>query len=180
MDRQPILEGERLRLRPLVAEDWPSLFSIASDREIWAVHPAHDRWQEPVFRAFFDEAIASGGALAVIDKSDGAIIGSSRFGEAEAEGPGEIEIGWTFLARRYWGKGYNAELKRLMLAHALAHFETAIFQVGEGNAISRRAMEKIGGQLVPGRVRTYERSGAMVRHVVYAITRQAFAAGPLA
>jgi RimJ/RimL family protein N-acetyltransferase len=99
MDRQPILEGERLLLRPLVPHDWDALFAAAADREIWARHPSHDRWQEPVFRAFFEDALAGGGALAIVDKASGALIGSSRFGEPEAREPDSIEIGWSFLAR---------------------------------------------------------------------------------
>ena len=47
MDRQPVLEGERLYLRPLTESDWPALFAVASDRELWANHPSHDRWLEP-------------------------------------------------------------------------------------------------------------------------------------
>lgn len=31
MDRQPILEGERLKLRPLEPGDWAALFAVASD-----------------------------------------------------------------------------------------------------------------------------------------------------
>ena len=179
MDRQPVLEGDRLRLRPLDPADWDALFAVASDPAIWAVHPAHDRWQEPVFRAFFDAALASGGALAIIDKASGQVIGSSRFGEAEADGPGEIEIGWSFLARAFWGKGYNAEFKRLMLAHVLQSFEQVVFQVGADNVVSRRAMTNIGGALVPGRTCVHERAGVLVEHVVFAITRQSFASGPL-
>ena len=43
MDRQPVLEGERLLLRPLSETDWPALYAVASDRELWARHPSHDR-----------------------------------------------------------------------------------------------------------------------------------------
>ncbi|MEW9855808.1 GNAT family N-acetyltransferase [Novosphingobium sp. M1R2S20] len=179
MNRQPVLEGERLLLRPLAAEDWAALFSVASDREIWARHPSHNRWQEPVFRAFFDEGLASGGALAIIDKASGAIIGSSRFGEPHETLPGAVEIGWSFLARAFWGKGYNAEFKRLMLAHALEHYERVVFQVGAGNVISRRAMANIGAVLLPITGPTYERCGVMVPHVLFEINREGFRSGPL-
>ncbi len=60
MERQPRLEGERLLLRPLAPQDWDALHAAASDPLIWAGHPASDRWQEPVFRAFFADALASG------------------------------------------------------------------------------------------------------------------------
>ncbi|PNU03509.1 GNAT family N-acetyltransferase [Novosphingobium guangzhouense] len=180
MNRQPVLEGDRLTLRPLLEGDWDALFAVASDPEIWAAHPSHDRWQEPVFRAFFAEALEGGGAFAIIDKSSGAIIGSSRYGQPDAEQPGEIEIGWSFLSRRHWGGGFNAQFKRLMLAHALEHFERVIFQVGADNVISRKAMANIGGRLVEGRTRSYERCGIMVEHVIFEITRESFAQGPLA
>lgn len=42
------------------------------------MHPACDRYQKPVFRAFFDEALAGRGALAIATPDDGRIIGSSR------------------------------------------------------------------------------------------------------
>src|SRR5688572_32167895 len=107
MDRQPVLEGERLVLRPLTEADFAALHTVASDRELWARHPSHDRWQEPVFREFFDDALAKGGALAIIDKATGDVIGSSRF-QFSGRGDGDaLEIGWSFLAREYWGRGYN-------------------------------------------------------------------------
>ncbi len=180
MDRQPVLEGERLLLRPLTEADWPALWAVASDRELWAVHPSHNRWQEPVFRAFFDDALAKGGALAIVDKSTGQVIGSSRFqfSDRRAE-QGALEIGWSFLARAYWGKGYNAELKRLMLEHAFRFVDRVVFRVGADNVISRKAMAKIGGRLT-GETFVEERAGRPVEHVVYEITRDSFAAGPLA
>ena len=179
MDRQPVLEGERLVLRPLTAGDWDALYAIASDRDLWAVHPSHNRWQEPVFRAFFDDALARGGALAIVDKASGAVIGSSRFQAYDPVGDGEVEIGWSFLARAYWGKGYNAEFKRLMLAHAFRHVGRVVFRVGADNVISRKAMAKIGGRLA-GESWIEERAGRPVEHVKYEITRESFADGPLA
>lgn len=180
MDRQPVLEGERLLLRPLSESDWDALYAVAADRELWAAHPSHDRWQEPVFRAFFDDALAKGGALAIVDKASGEMIGSSRFQYSDrlAE-EGALEIGWSFLARRYWGKGYNAEFKRLMLEHAFRHVDRVVFRVGAENAISRKAMSNIGGRLT-GETFIEERAGRPVEHVVYEITRESFATGPLA
>lgn len=178
MDRQPTLDGERLLLRPLRADDWDGLFAVASDPLVWEVHPAHDRWQEPVFRAFFADALAKGGALAVIDKQNGAIIGSARYQNHRDEDGGSIEIGWTFLARGYWGGDYNRELKRLMLAHAFKYVERVHFIVGENNIRSRKAMVKIGGTLDDW-IEIREMAGGPVRHVRYTIDHAGFANGPL-
>jgi N-acetyltransferase len=180
LDRQPVLEGEHVRLRPLRPDDWESLFAVASDPLIWAQHPAHDRWQEPVFRAFFDDALANKGALVAIDRASGAVIGSSRFqGLEEADG-GSVEIGWTFLARSHWGGIYNHEMKRLMLAHALARVGEVRFLVGATNTRSRTALERIGAKLTDRAEERVMAGGEIIPHLTYAITRDDFAKGPLA
>ena len=178
MDRQPVLEGERLLLRPLRADDWEALFAVASDPEIWAIHPQHDRWQEPVFRAYFADALKQGGALVVIDRATGGIIGSSRMQAHDPADGGSVEIGWTFLARSHWGGSFNREMKRLMLGHALKFVERVDFRVGEGNLRSCGAMEKIGGRL-SDRSDIVDTASGPVVHVVYEITRDSFADGPL-
>lgn len=168
-DRQPVLEGALVTLRPSTPEDWDALFAVASDPLVWEVHPAHDRWQEPVFRAYFDAGIASGGALTILARETGAVIGSSRFDNWEPEAD-EIEIGWTYLARAYWGGPYNREIKRLMLDHIHRFVGTAVFTVGVENVRSRKAMEKIGGVARPGTVDRLM-AGEMKPHVIYEIRR---------
>jgi RimJ/RimL family protein N-acetyltransferase len=171
-DLQPTLQGELLSLRPLRPEDWDALFAVASDPLIWEQHPASDRYQEEVFRGFFREALESGGAFAVLDAQKpnagrDTIIGSSRFfGYNEAQS--EIEIGWTFLARSYWGGRYNREMKQLMLRHAFQFVERVVFLVGPRNLRSQRAMEKIGGVRAGTRLDSTGRES-----VVYEITRAA-------
>jgi RimJ/RimL family protein N-acetyltransferase len=143
-DLQPRLKGELIELRPLTPADWQDLFDVASDPLIWEQHPESDRYKEDVFEVFFNEAWRSGGAFVIIDKKNQRIIGSTRFYGYDPE-KSEIEIGWTFLARKYWGGRYNRELKQLMLDHAFTFVESVIFYVGEKNIRSRKATEKIGG-----------------------------------
>ncbi|HEU4429884.1 MAG TPA: GNAT family N-acetyltransferase [Myxococcota bacterium] len=149
-DHQPTLRSALLELRPLRAEDYDALYAVASDPLIWEQHPARNRYEEPVFREFFAEALASGGALLVTDRQTHRAIGSSRFHGYSAE-RSEIEIGWTFLARSHWGGGSNGELKRLMLDHAFRLVRSVVFLVSPENVRSRRAMAKIGGVLEPKR-----------------------------
>jgi N-acetyltransferase len=169
-DRQPVLQGERVTLRPSTAEDWEALYAVARDPLIWEVHPAHDRWQESVFRAYFDAGIASGGALTILDRATGEVIGSSRFDDWKPE-MDEIEIGWTYLKRDYWGGSFNREIKRLMLDHIHRFVETATFMVGADNIRSRKAMEKIGGVLRDGPPQLRLMAGEMKPHVIYEIRR---------
>ena len=143
-DRQPFLTGELLELRPLRASAFEALFRVAADPLIWEQHPDRDRYQEATFRAFFEEALASGGALVALDRANGQVIGSSRYHGYDAE-RSVIEIGWSFLARAYWGGRYNGEMKRLMVGHAFKSVKRVIFIIGPDNHRSQRAVEKIGG-----------------------------------
>ena len=140
---QPTLRGELVELHPLANDDFEALYAVASDPLIWEQHPASDRYKEEVFRAFFQEALDSGGAFKVLDAASGSVIGSSRYHGYDPQRR-EIEIGWTFLARAYWGGAYNREMKQLMLGHAFQFVDTVVFLVGPGNWRSRRALEKIG------------------------------------
>ena len=167
-EMQPHLIGDLLEVRPLRPEDWESLFAVASDPLIWQQHPAHDRYQEEVFKEFFREALESGGAFVVIDRKTQKIIGSSRYFGFEPN-KSEIEIGWTFLARSHWGGKYNGELKRLMLDHAFKFVESVVFLIGPTNIRSQKAVEKIGVVLIERREKTIQ--GTAVEQVVYRIRR---------
>jgi N-acetyltransferase len=161
---QPSLTGDRLHLRPLRPDDWDALLAAASDPQIWEQHPESDRYKPEVFRRYFDTGIASGGAFVVIDRRTGGIIGSTRYTDYD-EAASEIEIGWTFLQRTYWGGEYNREMKRLLVGHALRFVRRVVFLVGPTNLRSQKAMEKIGG------VRAGTRPNSVgVESVVFEIT----------
>ena len=120
---------------------------MASDPLIWEQHPVNNRHEKNVFKEFFEDAINSKGALAAIDLRNNNIIGSSRY-HRHNQHKGEVEIGWTFLARSYWGGIYNKEMKSLMLEHAFKFVNSVIFVVGVQNIRSQRAVLKIGGKQI--------------------------------
>lgn len=162
---QPELKGTLINLRPLKPEDYEALFSVASDPLIWEQHPVKDRCTDAGFKLFFQEALNSGGALVVRDNKTGKVIGSSRYHGYDPE-KNEVEIGWTFLARVYWGGTYNAEMKTLMIEHAFKHVTTVVLLIGPDNLRSRRAAEKIGAHLSGSRL-----DGEGRQSLVYAITK---------
>jgi N-acetyltransferase len=168
---QPTLRGSLLALRPLRSDDFAALYGVASDPAIWELHPARDRYLEPVFRKFFDNGLASGGALLATDVATGEVIGTSRF-DGFDEAAGEVEIGWTFLARSRWGGAFNGEMKRLMLTHAFRHVSRVVFRVGPDNLRSQRALEKVGARRAGRRT---DDSGEP--RVLFEITRAEFERG---
>jgi N-acetyltransferase len=167
-DSQPVLKGDLVELRPLCSEDHDALYAVAADPLIWEQHPVKNRHETEGFRLFFDEALGSGGALIAIDAKTRRVIGSSRFHGYDAEN-GEVEIGWSFLARSHWGGSYNGQMKELMLQHAFRFVGRVVFLIGPDNLRSQRAVEKIGA------VRAGSRADATGRvRYRYEITASAF------
>jgi N-acetyltransferase len=142
---QPTLHGRQIMLRPLHETDFDALFAAASDPLIWQQHPEPDRYQRDVFQKFFDSGLACGGAFVVVDAGSGRIVGSSRYYDYRPDQK-EIKIGYTFLQRACWGGDYNRELKALMLDHAFRFVDRVLFEVGEHNLRSQKALEKIGAR----------------------------------
>ena len=118
--------------------------------------------------------VASKTAFVFVDRRSGRLIGSSRYFGHDAT-LGEIEIGWTFVVREFWGGATNREVKRLMLDHAFSFVDTVIFWVGEQNWRSQGAMKKIGGVLREG-LFTRELSGAMP-YVIFEIEKSRYLEG---
>jgi RimJ/RimL family protein N-acetyltransferase len=147
MNLQPTLQNDLILLRPLETGDYSDLFEVASDPQIWEQHPQFDRYEEEKFQVYFQSVHSSKAALVIIDKRSDKIIGCSRFKILD-ESNLEIEIGWTFLSRDYWGGVYNGSIKELMIDHILSAAQTVVFKIDETNIRSRKAVEKIGAILV--------------------------------
>jgi RimJ/RimL family protein N-acetyltransferase len=146
-DIQPVLENEKVILRPLQEDDFDRLYAVASDPKIWEQHPNKDRWKKEVFRTFFDGALQSKGAFRIIDKISGHTAGSTRiydFNEAQDS----ILIGYTFYARAYWGSGMNLSVKALMLDYLFQFVSAVYFHIGAQNLRSQIAIERLGAKKV--------------------------------
>jgi len=168
-DYQPVLKGDLVELRPLRSEDYDDLYAVAADPLIWEQHPDRNRHAEGRFQEFFREALGSGGALIAIDAKTQRVIGSSRF-HGYDEGRSEVEIGWSFLGRSFWGGMYNGQMKELMLRHAFRFVSSVVFLISTQNLRSQRSVEKLGAVRVEPRPHP---SGLEI--YVYQITASAFA-----
>ncbi|MGH6860339.1 MAG: GNAT family N-acetyltransferase, partial [Phyllobacterium sp.] len=142
-DSHPELTGNTLQLRPLRQADYSNLFAAASKPEIWAGHPAKDRYKPEVFEPYFQFLLKNGGTLVAIDQQSEQIIGCSRY-YASPDQADSIAIGFTFLDSDYWGGTTNFEFKQLMLDHALKSFPEVWFHIDPTNIRSQKATAKLG------------------------------------
>lgn len=158
------LEGRHVRLEPLGLRHLDGLVAAA------AVDPSIYQWTTvPQGRAgmavYVETATAAREAgtaapFATVRRSDGAVIGSTRFFDLERwtwprgherhgrTDPDVGEIGYTWLARPATRTAANSEAKLLMLTHAFEHWDMVrvCLHTDERNERSRAAMERMGAQ----------------------------------
>jgi RimJ/RimL family protein N-acetyltransferase len=154
MNIQPVLENDRVILYPLQENDFDALYASASDPKIWEQHPNKDRWKKVVFQTFFNGAMQSKGAFKIEDKTNGEVIGSTRFYDYNSE-ESSIFIGYTFYTVSSWGKGINPGVKSMMLDYAFQFVSKVCFHIGADNIRSQIAIERLGAVKVAEQQVTY-------------------------
>lgn len=142
---QPTLENDNLKLVPVVENDFERLYAVASDPEVWSMHPNKERYKREVFQNFFTGAIKSKGAFLVVDKNTEEVLGSTRFYDHD-EKDESILIGYTFYGTKSWGKNINTSVKKMMLDYIFQFVDQVIFHVGKDNIRSVKAMNKLGAE----------------------------------
>lgn len=144
---QPQLSNALIQLEPIESTDFEKLFAVASDPLIWEQHPERLRYTREVFEKYFKSAVESHSAFLIYDNVSKALIGSTRYYDYNS-GQSSIAIGYTFIARSFWGNTYNKSLKKLMIDYAFNHVDNVVFHVGTHNMRSCKAVEKLGAHIL--------------------------------
>jgi len=167
---QPIdLKNETIQLIPLQQIDFEELYKVASDPLVWEQHPNKLRYQKNIFHNYFEGALLSKGAFIIRESKTNEVVGSSRYYDFN-EKENSILIGYTFIGRNFWGKGYNPAIKKLMLDYAFQFVDKVYFHVGALNIRSQKAIEKIGAlKVAEVEVEYYGEASKM--NFVYLITK---------
>jgi ribosomal-protein-alanine N-acetyltransferase len=148
----PVLETERLRLRPFTLDDEAAVFALVSDPEIarFVRFEAHRTPAET--RAFLELVLECYGrgdpfAWAIALCEGRRLIGSCGF-VSQAPERKSGEIGY-WLGKPYWGKGYAVEAARALVRFGfeqmgLERVEAKCFLE---NRAGQRVIEKLGMKL---------------------------------
>jgi RimJ/RimL family protein N-acetyltransferase len=154
------LEGRHVRLEPLAAEHLRDL-TVAYDEDTTpygylGYDPGAMGWEPWLAEALAGQAKGVYLPWATVLRETGQAIGSTRFGDIEPA-HGRVEIGWTWLGKRYQRTAANSEAKLLQLAHAFDELGATrvAFKTDGRNERSQRALEAIGAT----------REGVLRRHM---------------
>jgi N-acetyltransferase len=143
MNIQPTIQTNKIIIQPIQASDFDRLYAVASDPKVWEQHPNPLRYQREVFANYFEGAIASKGALLIIDAEKKQVIGASRYYDFD-EAQKSILIGYTFFGTAYWGGVWNPMVKQLMIDYAFTFVDKVIFHIGADNIRSQTAIGRLG------------------------------------
>lgn len=176
--RPVILENKRARLVPLSMEYYDDLERIALDPDLWIYTTnyirTHTDLDTYIVRALSEKADGEGYPFVIFDKQTGEIAGSTRFGNISYSNK-RLEIGWTWLAKKFRSTGLNLACKQLLLQFAFDEmgFNRVELKTDVLNTASRRAIMKIGGKeegILRAHIITDE--GRIRDTVYYSILRQ--------
>jgi RimJ/RimL family protein N-acetyltransferase len=149
-DPRPVtLEGQYVRLTPLRMEHAGPLCAAGDEDDIWLfVQPRPrgvDGYATYIRWALDQQILGTQLPFAVIRKSDGALVGTTRY--AHIDPPNRtLEIGYTFYGTGARRSAVNTESKLLLLRHA---FETlganrVWLQTDKRNERSQNAIARLG------------------------------------
>jgi RimJ/RimL family protein N-acetyltransferase len=145
------LEGRVVRLEPLALSHLDALCAVGLDPELWQYTLTIVQTREDM-RSYLEAALKAreqGSALpfVIIERAANTVVGSTRYLNIDQQNK-KLEIGSTWVARRWQRTAVNTEAKFLLLRHAFevlgcvrVEFKTDVL-----NRQSRAALLRIGAK----------------------------------
>lgn len=161
------LQGHQVRVEPLGAQHLSRLKEIGNDASLWEfTFGANPFTSDARARDWLADVLSDPDmqAFAIIDERSGSVAGSTRYLEI-SQAHRKLEIGWTFLGRRFWRTHVNTAAKFLLLQYAFEEWRAlrVQFKAEAINKRSRAAIARIGATY-EGTLRNFRiRAGGEVR-----------------
>lgn len=147
----PVLETQRLILRPVSLEDADDMFEYCSDEQTvrYVTFPKHESKEDTVksIKEFFLTKTDRGQfpSHALVLKENGKMVGTCDFGSLRGLKKDTTEIGYI-LNREYWGQGLMTEAVRAVCKCAFTDLGLRRIEARHhpANTGSKKVMEHVG------------------------------------
>ncbi len=146
----PVLENDRVRLRPLAEEDFPHLLPFSLEEPTLWQYSLSSAAGEAQLREYIGAALAGRAEgrefpFIVYDKEKGQYAGCTRFYDIQ-EAFGSTQLGYTWYGGAFQRTGLNRHCKFLLLRYVFEDWglERCEFRADARNARSIAAMKAIG------------------------------------
>jgi RimJ/RimL family protein N-acetyltransferase len=152
MEVSPVtLEGQHVRLEPLIAAHEEALIAAAGDGGLWnstvTIGPSRDNMGAYIEAALHGLARKEELPFVTIRKSSGNIVGTTRFYDIRPTDR-RVAIGYTWLSQSAQRTAVNTEAKLLLLTHAFEHWQCVRVELITDvlNRQSRAAILRLGAK----------------------------------
>ncbi len=149
LDFEKNIHSEKVILRPMNVNDFDKMKVLTNDTEMWYYFTA-DLSNEQILKNWIESAISElkdkkSLPFTIIDPTNDNIIGTTRIGNI-SETNNRVEIGWTWIAKKYQRTGINGHVKKLLFEYLFVETSTLRieFKTDVLNIPARKAMEKVG------------------------------------
>lgn len=149
LDFEKSIHSEKVILRPMKMNDFDEMSVLTKDSEMWYYFTV-DLSNELTLKNWINSAISElkdkkSLPFTIIDPINENIIGTTRIGNI-SELNKRVEIGWTWISKKYQGTGINGHVKELLFEYLFKETDTLRieFKTDILNIPAKKAMEKIG------------------------------------
>ncbi len=149
LDFKKIISSDKVILRPIELNDFYQMKELTKDSEMWYYFTA-DLSDEEILNHWIGIAVKEleqhqSLPFSIVDSKTNKIIGTTRisnFSEINCR----VEIGWTWITKKYQGTGINGHVKKLLFEYLFTETKTLRieFKTDVLNISARKAMEKVG------------------------------------
>ena len=149
LDFKKKIHSERVILRPMKLNDFEQMKNLTKNSQMWYYFTS-DLSNEKTLKEWVESAVMDlkehqSLPFTITDATTNEIIGSTRIGNL-SEAHNRVEIGWTWISKKYQGTGINGHVKNLLFEFLFN--ETKIlrieFKTDVLNTPARKGMEKVG------------------------------------
>ena len=146
MISESILEGQKVRLRPVLPADLPRFTTWLADAEVrrWLAALDNPPTLEEEIEWYEETRANPNNGLWAIETLDGQLVGACELRAAVKHS--KAELGISIHDKDQWSKGYGTDAVQLMLEYGFDDMELNRIELttDEDNIRSRRCYEKCG------------------------------------
>jgi len=149
LDFKKTIHSERVILKPMELNDFEQMKNLTKDSQMWYYFTA-DLSNEKTLKNWIESAVIDlkehrSLPFTITDAITNEIIGTTRIGNL-TEVHNRVEIGWTWISKKYQGTGINGHVKNLLFEFLFNETKTLRieFKTDVLNIPARKGMQKVG------------------------------------
>lgn len=169
----PILEGNKVMLRPIQKQDIKSWVELAKDEKMhkWVIFPNTYEEIEAIFFELYPKIFLT---WMIIEKKTSEVIGMMRISHPDYENGLKVAGDSQRLHSNYWRRGYMKESRFLVYNYVFNELDVDVLYADawKDNINSCKSLESVGYQLIDTKLEHFKKQDKMFNKNYYKLTKE--------